>query len=55
MPFTIPAQRLSDITCYVGMLILGRRLDGDGWSALVKSRPGFYSARGTARGFPDMG
>jgi len=43
MPFTIPAQRLSDITCYVGMLILGRGLDDDGWSALVKSRPGFYS------------
>jgi hypothetical protein len=44
MPFTIPAQRLPDIACYVGMLILGRRLKDDSWAPLVEERSAFCRA-----------
>ena len=42
IPFTIPAQDLRDITCYVGMLIISRYIDEKGWDALITARGGFY-------------
>ena len=44
MPFTIPAQRLPDIACYVAMLIMGRQLKENGWGKLITARPEFYAA-----------
>lgn len=44
MPFTIPAQRLPDIACYVGMLILGRRATEESWGSLVEQRAAFCTA-----------
>lgn len=44
IPFAIPEQGLRDIACYVGMLIIGQRLDSKGWETLIKSKPEFYAA-----------
>lgn len=38
MPFRIPEQRMRDIACYVGMLILGLHLNERGWAQLVQDR-----------------
>jgi hypothetical protein len=43
IPFSIPAQDLRDIGCYVGMLIVGRHLGEKAWQALSDARPAFYS------------
>jgi hypothetical protein len=43
IPFSIPAQDVRDIGCYVGMLIVGRHLEERGWQALSDARPTFYS------------
>jgi hypothetical protein len=43
IPFTIPEQNVNDITCYVGMLVMGKCLDESGWEALISARPSFYS------------
>lgn len=44
IPFSIPEQRMTDISCYIGMLIIGRHLTDDGWKELVEERPNFYNA-----------
>jgi hypothetical protein len=44
IPFSIPEQDLRDITCYVGMLIIGRHLDEASWPSLGEARPAFYAA-----------
>jgi hypothetical protein len=43
IPFSIPEQRLTDISCYIGMLIIGRYLTEEGWAELIKARPEFYA------------
>lgn len=47
IPFQIPQQGLQDITCYVGMLVIGRHLTEAGWEALIAARPGFLACRGS--------
>jgi hypothetical protein len=47
IPFSIPAQDIRDIGCYVGMLIVGRHLNEHAWSKLSEARPGFYSYTGS--------
>jgi len=44
IPFSIPQQDISDITCYVGMLIIGRHLSDKAWEQLSAERPRFYTA-----------
>ncbi len=46
IPFSIPAQDVRDIGCYVGMLIIGRHLNESAWSKLSDARSGFYSHTG---------
>lgn len=46
IPFQIPEQGLKDITCYVGMLVIGRHLDAAGWQQLIAARPGFLASKG---------
>lgn len=41
LPFSIPAQELKDIACYVGMLILARNLKEEGMPGLIDSRRAF--------------
>ncbi len=41
IPFSIPAQDLRDIGCYVGMLIIGRHLNAAGWKSLSEARSNF--------------
>ena len=36
IPFSIPEQRMTDVTCYIGMLIIGRHLADEGWTELIK-------------------
>jgi hypothetical protein len=43
IPFSIPAQDLRDIGCYVGMLIVGRHLNEQAWERLVEQRQAFYN------------
>lgn len=57
IPFQIPEQALEDITCYVGMLIIGRHLNEEGWKELVAARPGLLARKGkdlsqAIRGWP---
>lgn len=47
IPFSIPAQDIRDIGCYVGMLIVGRHLNEHGWSKLSEARPQFYNYPGS--------
>ncbi len=47
IPFSIPAQDIRDIGCYVGMLIVGRHLTEEAWNKLAESRPQFYSPKGS--------
>jgi hypothetical protein len=42
IPFTIPAQDLQDITCYVGMLLLARHLKEPGLKELQDGRASFF-------------
>lgn len=51
IPFTIPQQQLKDIACYVGMLIVGRRLSDSAWKELAGARPSFYKADDIAKAF----
>ena len=44
VPFSIPEQKLQDIACYVGMLIIGQHLDDAAWERLTENRPAFYDA-----------
>jgi hypothetical protein len=46
IPFSIPAQDIRDIGCYVGMLIVGRHLNENAWPKLSEARPGFYNHAG---------
>ncbi len=50
IPFSIPAQDVRDIGCYVGMLIIGRHLNESAWSKLSDARSGFYSHVGDLAG-----
>ncbi len=43
IPFSIPAQDLRDIGCYVGMLIVGRHLNEQAWAVLAEQRQIFYN------------
>lgn len=43
IPFSIPAQDLRDIGCYVGMLIVGRHLNEQAWVRLSDQRQSFYN------------
>jgi hypothetical protein len=44
VPFSIPAQELRDIACYVGMLIIGRNLNDSGLAELHGARSSFLTA-----------
>jgi hypothetical protein len=44
VPFTIPAQDLRDITCYVGMLVLARHIHAEKAKELLDARPGFFES-----------
>jgi len=46
IPFSIPAQDIRDIGCYVGMLIVGRHLNDQAWTKLAESRPAFFEHEG---------
>jgi hypothetical protein len=50
IPFSIPAQDLRDIGCYVGMLIIGRHLNEEGWKSLSAARAAFQQQNGPAVG-----
>ena len=47
IPFSIPAQDIRDIGCYVGMLIVGRHLNDQAWSRLSEARGTLYSPQGS--------
>lgn len=42
LPFRIPEQQRQDILRYVGMLVLKRSLDTDGWDRLLGDRDGLF-------------
>jgi uncharacterized glyoxalase superfamily protein PhnB len=44
IPFAIPEQNITDIVCYVGMLIIGKHLDEPGRDELSKARATFYQS-----------
>jgi len=44
IPFSIPQQSVDDITCYVGMLIIGRHISSPAWEHLSAERSSFYDA-----------
>lgn len=45
LPFNIPVQKLQDIACYVGMLVVGRHLVSDEeWDSFATCRPQLYQA-----------
>lgn len=44
LPFNIPEQALPDLTCYVGMLIVGQAFDGGSWRKLCDARTQFYQS-----------
>jgi predicted KAP-like P-loop ATPase len=41
IPFVIPEQKIDDIVCYVGMLLLAGHMNDGSWKELVDARPGF--------------
>lgn len=55
IPFNIPVQNLADITCYIGMLILGRCLREEGWKSIVDARASFYKAADPVEAFIHWG
>jgi hypothetical protein len=44
LPFVIPEQKIDDIVCYVGMLILAGHLQEASWSELIKARSAFRAS-----------
>lgn len=42
VPFSIPAQDLRDISCYVGMLVMQRHIEPDCMANLLEARQTFY-------------
>ncbi len=44
LPFVIPEQKIDDVVCYVGMLILADYLPEASWDELVKSRAAFLTS-----------
>lgn len=42
IPFVIPEQKIDDIVCYVGMLLLAGHVQEDSWNELVQARPAFF-------------
>ena len=54
IPFRIPEQRLDNIACYVGMLVLHKELTAEAWQGLIESRKSIVShADGVHTGFSD--
>lgn len=51
LPFRIPEQRLPDIACYVGMLILRRHLEKDVWLGMLKERASLITKSSIMDGF----
>jgi hypothetical protein len=43
IPFVIPEQKIDDVVCYVGMLILAGYMQEDSWNELIKSRAAFLT------------
>jgi len=41
IPFVIPEQKIDDIVCYVGMLILANQVNDASWHELVRARTAF--------------
>lgn len=54
IPFFIPEQQASDISCYVGMLVMREHLTDEGWEALLADRKTIHG-KGTeiGRAFKD--
>ena len=46
IPFVIPEQKIDDIVCYVGMLILAGQMQNASWSELMRARNAFLSCTG---------
>lgn len=51
IPFNIPEQDLRDIACYVGILVVGRFLDAEGFQALADDRARFYDSADIIQAF----
>ncbi len=43
LPFVIPEQKIDDVVCYVGMLILAEHMQQTSWTELTKSRAAFLT------------
>ena len=43
IPFVIPEQKIDDVVCYVGMLILAGYMQEGSWNELMKSRAAFLT------------
>lgn len=44
IPFVIPEQKIDDVVCYVGMLILAEYMQEGSWNELMKSRAVFLTS-----------
>lgn len=44
IPFVIPEQKIDDVVCYVGMLILAGYMHQSSWTELMKSRAAFLTS-----------
>lgn len=44
IPFVIPEQKIDDVVCYVGMLILAGHMQEGSWTELMKSRAVFLTS-----------
>jgi len=44
IPFVIPEQKIDDVVCYVGMLILAGYMQQGSWTELMKSRAAFLTS-----------
>jgi hypothetical protein len=44
IPFVIPEQKIDDVVCYVGMLILAGYIQEGSWNELMKSRAAFLTS-----------
>ncbi|MEX2025902.1 MAG: P-loop NTPase fold protein, partial [Pirellulaceae bacterium] len=51
IPFRIPEQQLTDIECYVAMLVLYRHLQEGGWQLLLGERQKLIAQQGLAEHF----
>ena len=51
IPFRIPEQQLTDIECYVAMLVLFRHLQGAGWQLLLGDRQKLIAQRNVPEQF----